>query len=170
MATLADAWAEADALGLLRGVDAAEPPEPIPSPHESLTAEQFHAARRKELRLKLREKIEQLRPESTMNDRAAPARKAARLVQGGNGSGGEGDVADGATRAHHAVANSGEEGRKAIDRGLKAKMNITDEQAESDAAKLKCLCTSVGWFSSPACSLIYQVLLLLLLSTVSNAH
>jgi hypothetical protein len=92
-----------------------------------------------------------------MNDRAAPARKAARLVMGGNGSGGEGDVDDGATCAHHAIANIGEEGRKAIDRGLKAKMNITDEQAETDAAKMKCLRTSVGWFSSPACSLIYQV-------------
>ena len=29
-------------------------------------------------------------------------------------------------------------------------MNITDEQAESDAAKVKALRTSVGWFSSPA--------------------
>ena len=76
---------------------------------------------------------------------------------GGNGSGGEGDVDDGATCAHHAIANIGEEGRKAIDRGLKAKMNITDEQAETDAAKMKCLRTSVGWFSSPVCSLIYQV-------------
>ena len=35
-------------------------------------------------------------------------------------------------------------------------MNITAEQAESDAAKVKALRTSVGWFSSPACSLIYQ--------------
>ena len=35
-------------------------------------------------------------------------------------------------------------------------MAITDEQAESDAAKVKALRTSVGWFSSPACSLIYQ--------------
>lgn len=35
-------------------------------------------------------------------------------------------------------------------------MNISDEQAESDAAKVKALRTSVGWFSSPACSLIYQ--------------
>ena len=76
---------------------------------------------------------------------------------GGNGSGGEGDVADGAKCAHHAVANIGEEGRKAIDTLLKGKMNITDEQAESDAAKVKALHTSVGWFSSPACSLIYQV-------------
>ena len=161
MSALADGWAEASALGLLDtdACDLAEPPEPTPSPPsaEPRTAEQFHALRRTEHRAKLRRKIEQLRPTSTMNDRAAPARKAARLVQGGDGSGGEGDVADGATCAHHAVANIGEEGRKAIDKGLKAKMNITDEQAESDAAKLKCLRTSVGWFSSPACSLIYQV-------------
>ena len=94
--------------------------------------------RRKDLQAKLRAKFEQVRPKSTMNDRAAPARKAARLVMGGNGSGGEGDVADGATSAHHAVANIGEEGCKAIDKGLKApKMNITDEQAKSDAAKLR---------------------------------
>ena len=42
-------------------------------------------------------------------------------------------MADDPTCAHHAVANVGEEGRKAIDAVLKAKMNITDEQAESDA-------------------------------------
>ena len=35
-------------------------------------------------------------------------------------------------------------------------MAITEEQAESDASKVKALRTSVGWFSSPACSLIYQ--------------
>ena len=85
------------------------------------------------------------------------ARKAARLARGGDGSNGDGDVADDPTCAHHAIANIGEEGRKAIDRILKAKMNISDEQAESDAAKVKALRTSVGWFSSPACSLIYQV-------------
>jgi len=54
------------------------------------------------------------------------------------------------------LANIGEEGRKAMDKILKAKMAITDEQAESDSAKVKALRTSVGWFSSPACSLIYQ--------------
>ena len=82
-----------------------------------------------------------------------PTTGSARLVCGG----GEGDAPDGATCAHHAVANIGEEGRKAIDKILKAKMNISDEQAEADAAKIKALRTSVGWFSSPACSLIYQV-------------
>ena len=108
----------------------------------------FHAQRREALRRKLRRKIAELRPRSSMNDRAAGARKAGRLVTGGE---------DGATCAHHAVANIGEEGRKAMDLILKRKMNISDEQAEADAAKVKALRTSVGWFSSPACSLIYQV-------------
>ena len=108
----------------------------------------FHAQRREALRRKLRNKIAELRPRSSMNDRAANARKAGRLVTGGE---------NGATCAHHAVANIGEEGRKAIDLILKRKMNITEEQAEADAAKVKALRTSVGWFSSPACSLIYQV-------------
>lgn len=36
------------------------------------------------------------------------------------------------------MTNIGEEGRKAIDKGLKAKLNITEEQSESDSAKIKC--------------------------------
>jgi hypothetical protein len=36
-------------------------------------------------------------------------------------------------------------------------MEITDAQAEGDAAKVKAMRTCVGWFSSPACALIYQV-------------
>ena len=36
-------------------------------------------------------------------------------------------------------------------------MNITDEQAAADANKVKALRTCVGWFSSPACSLIYMI-------------
>ena len=36
-------------------------------------------------------------------------------------------------------------------------MNITDEQAAADADKVKALRTCVGWFSSPACSLIYMI-------------
>ena len=72
----------------------------------------------KALRAKLRAKIAGLRASSTMNDRAAPARKAARLARGGDGTGGEGDVVDDPTCAHHAVANVGEEGRKAIDLSL----------------------------------------------------
>eukprot|EP00966_Prymnesium_polylepis_P174248 4031684-Prymnesium_polylepis.1 len=70
-----------------------------------------------------------------MNDRAANGRKAARRARGGDGKGGEGDVTDDPTCAHHAVANIGEDGRKAIDKRLKAKMNITEEQSESDSAK-----------------------------------
>eukprot|EP00966_Prymnesium_polylepis_P132586 3065043-Prymnesium_polylepis.1 len=35
-------------------------------------------------------------------------------------------------------------------------MNISEEQQASDAAKVKAMRTCVGWFSSPACSLIYQ--------------
>eukprot|EP00966_Prymnesium_polylepis_P080281 1859742-Prymnesium_polylepis.1 len=39
---------------------------------------------------------------------------------------------------------------------MREEMNITDEQAESVASKVKAMRTCVGWFSSPACSLIYQ--------------
>ena len=165
LASIAEAWGEAVELGLLddgwvqpevsEGQSGAATGEGA-APEEQSAAD-FHAQRRKVLRAELRAKLAELKASSTMNDRAAPARKAARLARGGDGSGGDGDVADDPTCAHHAVANIGEDGRKAIDKILKAKMNITEEQAESDAAKVKALRTSVGWFSSPACSLIYQV-------------
>ena len=113
--------------------------------------------RRHILRARLHATIRDLKAAATMNDRASTARKAARRARGGDGSSGGGDVADDPTCAHHAVANIGEEGRKAIDKLLKAKMNITEEQSEADSAKVKALRTNVGWFSSPACSLIYQV-------------
>lgn len=174
MTAIAEAWEEADAAGLLSDV---VNDHSVHQPHEEgnvdeaggaddslssngmllSSAEQFFKQRRKELRTKLHRNIEQLRPTDAMNDRAAPQRKACRIVRGGDGSGGAGDVADNCTCAHHAVANVGEEGRKAMDGVLKKKMQITDEQAEADAAKVKALRTSVGWFSSPACSLIYQV-------------
>lgn len=168
LASIAEAWEEADALGLLRDVHeeaAAAGGEPANgaaadgevAEGEAADAAAFHAQRRKALRAKLRANIAGLRASSTMNDRAAPARKAARLARGGDGTGGEGDVVDDPTCAHHAVANVGEDGRKAIDKVLKAKMNITEEQSEADGAKVKALRTNVGWFSSPACSLIYQV-------------
>lgn len=118
-------------------------------------ASSFFQRNRERMRAQLTNSIAELRPTSSMNDRASTARKGARLVCSKDGSGT--DVHDGATCAHHAVANIGEEARKAIDKILKRKMNITDEQAEADAAKIKALRTSVGWFSSPACSLIYQV-------------
>ena len=35
-------------------------------------------------------------------------------------------------------------------------MNITDEQAAANPPKVKAMRTSVGWFSSPACAVIYQ--------------
>ena len=97
-------------------------------------------------------KIRDLRFSASQNDRAAPARKQARLACGGDGSGGAGDVKDGATCAHHAVANIGELGRKAIDAPLKALMKITDEQSSADSAKVKCLRTSVGWCVRPRCA------------------
>ena len=129
------------------------PTEPTEPPTD---ARAFFEQRRAVLRAKLRAKVRGLKAASTMNDRAANGRKAARLARGGDGKGGEGDVTDDPTCAHHAVVNIGEDGRKAIDKRLKAKMNITEEQSESDSAKVKALRTQVGWFSSPACSLIYQ--------------
>ena len=95
--------------------------------------------------------ITDFKPTSSMQDRAAPACKAGRLVRG---------VADGEddpTCAHHGITNVFEEGRKAIDRVLREIMNITDEQAAGDAGKVKAMRTHVGWFSSPSCSLIYQM-------------
>ena len=88
----------------------------------------------------------------TQNDRAAPARAAARMVVGAEF--GDNDP----TCAEHALANILEEGRKAMDIILRELMNITDEQAAGDAEKIKALRTCVGWMSSPACALIYQVL------------
>eukprot|EP00965_Chrysotila_dentata_P162104 5353040-Pleurochrysis_carterae.AAC.1 len=35
-------------------------------------------------------------------------------------------------------------------------MNLTDEMTAADAKKVKAMRTSVGWFSSPSCALIYQ--------------
>lgn len=95
-------------------------------------------------------------PDATQNDRASTARKFARLARGGDGSGGQGDVTDDPTCAHHGVTNVFESGRKAIDGVMHVEMNITEEQQASDAAKVKAMRTCVGWFSSPACSVIYQ--------------
>ena len=39
---------------------------------------------------------------------------------------------------------------------MPCRTRFNKEQAESDAAKVKAMRTTVGWFSSPACSLIYQ--------------
>eukprot|EP00966_Prymnesium_polylepis_P073460 1705218-Prymnesium_polylepis.1 len=83
-----------------------------------------------------------------MNDRASTARAAARKVLGLP----DGD--DDPTCAEHGLVNILEEGRKKV---LREMMEITDVQAEGDAAKIKAMRTCVGWFSSPACALIYQV-------------
>jgi hypothetical protein len=83
-------------------------------------------------------------PTDAQNDRNAGARKAARLARGGDGTGGENDVEDRGTCAHHGVANIGEAGRKGIDGVLKTKMNISKEASAADAAKVKALMTNVG--------------------------
>lgn len=85
-------------------------------------------------------------PTCSMNDRALPARKAARLVlRKALGLPDDGD--DDPTCAEHALVNILEEGRKGIDVVLRAMMHITEEQAESDATKVKAMRTCVGWFS-----------------------
>ena len=98
LSSIAEAWAEADALGLLDSPDFDDvlPPSPdTPPPFaEPVTAAEFMEHQRKglraELRRKLRGKIEELLPTDGMNDRAAPARKAARMARGGDGTGGAG--------------------------------------------------------------------------------
>ena len=66
------------------------------------------------------------------------------------------DGDDDPTCAEHALVNILEEGRKAMDAILREMMEITEEQAAGDASKIKAMRTCVGWFSSPACALIYQ--------------
>ena len=115
----------------------------------SKTSEAQHAAFKESTRLiaetcrdlgvtkELSPRLVNFKPDATQNDRAATARKAARLTRGGNGSGGEGDVTDDPTCAHHGVTNVLEEGRKAIDKIMREEMNITEEQAQSVATKVK---------------------------------
>eukprot|EP00965_Chrysotila_dentata_P000744 23194-Pleurochrysis_carterae.AAC.1 len=97
-------------------------------------------------------RILNFRPDSTINDRAAAARKAAHLVRG------DPEVSQGPTCAHHAITNIFEEGRKAMDGVVREIMNYNDEMSGSapDAKKQKAIRTSVGWFSWPSCALIYQ--------------
>ena len=90
-------------------------------------------------------------PTCSMNDRASTARAAARQVLGQ--AAGDNDP----TCAEHGLVNILEAGRKAMDAVLREMMNITDEQAAGEADKMKAMRTHVGWFSSPACALIYQV-------------
>eukprot|EP00965_Chrysotila_dentata_P173411 5724903-Pleurochrysis_carterae.AAC.1 len=77
-------------------------------------------------------------PASTINERAAAARKAARLVRGDD------EANDNSTCAHHAITNIFEEGRKAMDAVVREMMNITDEMAATEAKKVKAMRTSVG--------------------------
>ena len=75
--------------------------------------------------------IRRFMPTCSMNDRAAPARAVARKALG---------LPDGdndPTCAKHALLNILEEGRKAMDKVLREMMDITDAQAEGDAAKDK---------------------------------
>ena len=48
-------------------------------------------------------------------------------------------------------------------------MNISEDQAESDAKKVKAMRTAVGWFSSPACATIYQARASLMPSTLHES-
>ena len=67
------------------------------------------------------------------------------------------------------MVNILEEGRKAIDGVLRQMMNISEDQAESDAKKVKAMRTAVGWFSSPACATIYQASAPLMPSTLHES-
>jgi len=78
----------------------------------------------------LKAHLRNLTPVSSMNDRAANGRKAARLVRGAEA----GDEMP--TCAEHAGVNIGEAGMKAMDALLRSKMNITDETAAADKDKI----------------------------------
>lgn len=104
-----------------------------------------------ERRRRLQQQVTAPNVESTMNDRAANGRCGARGVRKAQ----PGD--DMPTCAEHATVNIGEKGREAIDAVLRRKMKISDEQAEKDKDKVKAMRTCVGWFSSPACALTYEV-------------
>ena len=136
LASIAEAWGEAAELGALD--DGWQPLSEAEeaAAEEPSTAADFFEQQRTGWRVGQKRKIAELTPASATNDRAAPARKAARLSRGGDGSGGSSDVQDDPTCAHHAVANVGEEGRKAIDKILKAKMAITEEQVRSWAPRV----------------------------------
>ena len=97
------------------------------------------------------ELLRKFTPTCAMNDRASPARAAARKVLG------LADGDDDPTCAEHGAVNILEKGREAMDAVLREMMSISDEQAAGDASKIKAMRTCVGWFSSPACALIYQV-------------
>ena len=94
LASIAEAWDEAAELGVLD-----DGWQPAVEEEEPSTAAGFFEQQRKGWRAAQQAKIAGLTPASSMNDRAAPARKAGRLSRGGDGSGGSGDVADDPTCA-----------------------------------------------------------------------
>ena len=96
-------------------------------------------------------RLRSFKPTCAMNDRAANARAAARRVLGLP----DGD--DDPTCSEHGLVNILEKAREAIDAIVRRMMNISDEQAAADSEKVKALRTVVGWFSSPACSLIFMM-------------
>eukprot|EP00965_Chrysotila_dentata_P145511 4806324-Pleurochrysis_carterae.AAC.1 len=79
-------------------------------------------------------------PASTMNGRAAAARKAARLVRVDD------EANDDPTCAHQRSPKSSRTraATKAMDAVVREMMNITDEMAAIDAKKVKAMRTSVG--------------------------
>eukprot|EP00965_Chrysotila_dentata_P005674 187002-Pleurochrysis_carterae.AAC.1 len=85
-----------------------------------------------------------------MNNLAAAARKATRLVRGDD------EANDDPRRALHAITNIFEEGRRAMDAVVRKMMNITDDMAATDAKKVKAMRTRIVCFSSTLCALIYQ--------------
>jgi hypothetical protein len=95
--------------------------------------------------------LRNIKPASSMNDRAPNGRAAARLVCGAE----KGD--DGATCMEHGLVNVCEAGMKACDAHLRGKMNITDEMAASDANDIKGIARCVGWNNSPTGALGYAV-------------
>eukprot|EP00965_Chrysotila_dentata_P188625 6172851-Pleurochrysis_carterae.AAC.5 len=86
-----------------------------------------------------------------INDRTAATRTAARLVRGDDAANDDAPNAR-APRDHEHLRG----GRKAIDAAMREMMNITDEMAATDAKQVMPMRTSVGWFSSPSCALIYR--------------
>eukprot|EP00965_Chrysotila_dentata_P241780 6204486-Pleurochrysis_carterae.AAC.2 len=85
-----------------------------------------------------------------MIERAAVARKAARLVHRDN------ETAKDPTCAHHVITNIFGEGRKAKDGVVREMMNTTDEMAATNTKKVMAMHTSAGLFSSPSCAFVYQ--------------
>ena len=96
------------------------------------------------------EEIENLKPQSAMNDRNNGARAAAR---------GKLDAASdvSATCGEHALCNSLGAGDDAADKLVNDWRGVTKEQTALDEHKVKAMHNAVGWFTSPANALVYKV-------------